>query len=112
MNTLRVKRSGIEKQQTSSRQARTIKPLTIILLGDPAAGKATQAEFLAKHYHLYDFDMGKQLTVIRQKEAKISAVLKRNYDQVKITPSYIAQKILRDTINKVPKSTGILFDGH
>ena len=36
-------------------------PLNIILLGDPAAGKATHGKFLADKYKLYDLDMGREL---------------------------------------------------
>ena len=35
-------------------------PLNIILLGDPAAGKATQSKLLMQKFPLYDLDMGKE----------------------------------------------------
>lgn len=88
------------------------KPINIILLGEPAAGKATQSMRLAKKYKLYDFDMGKELTLLRNKNEKISAVLKKNYDLGKLTPTSIVRKILRDTVSKISLARGILFDGH
>lgn len=87
-------------------------PVTIILLGDPAAGKATQAEKLCREHNLYDFDMGKELTRVRTKDEAISGVLKKNYDKGKLTPTKIVREILKTTIAKIPASRGILFDGH
>jgi adenylate kinase len=87
-------------------------PITIILLGDPAAGKATQAEYLAKEYKLYDFDMGKELTRVRKQNAAISTVLNKNYDKGHLTPTKIVRNILKTTIAKIPSTHGILFDGH
>ncbi len=40
-------------------------PFNLILLGDPGAGKATQAAYFAKKYNMFDFDMGKELTLLR-----------------------------------------------
>ena len=85
------------------------KPLNLILLGDPASGKATQAARLVRKYHFYDFDMGR--------EVKKPAVRAR-YDYAGITahgnltPTAIVREILRRTIRTVPQRRGILFDGH
>jgi adenylate kinase len=87
-------------------------PFTIVLLGDPAAGKATQAEYLSKQYNLYDFDMGKELAKLRRRDKEINHNLKTNNDKGKMTPTKIARGILKETIEKVPASKGILFDGH
>ena len=90
-----------------------LKPVyNIILLGDPAAGKATQAAFLVKKYNLFDFDMGKELSRLRSKDKQIDSLLKTNNDKGKLTPTAVVRKILRDTIAKIPSSSGILFDGH
>ena len=88
------------------------KPLTIVLIGDPAAGKATQAAFLAKQYHLYDFDMGKEINVRRAKDKKFDALLKKNTDKGRLTPANEVKQILKQVISGAPKSKGILFDGH
>ena len=87
-------------------------PVNIILLGDPAAGKATQAAYLAKKYKLYDFDMGQELNNARAKDEKLDAILKRNTDQGKLTPTKICRDILRNVVSSVPVNQGILFDGH
>lgn len=98
--------------RTAQLQQAASLPINIILLGDPAAGKATQSEFLVKKYKLYDFDMGKELTALRIKNQSADAVLKNNYDKGKLTPTKIVREILRSTIQNVPATQGILFDGH
>jgi len=87
-------------------------PFNLILLGDPAAGKATQAAFLAKKYKLFDFDMGKEIAHLRTLDKHVDLLLKDYQDKGKLTPTRIARKILRGTITAVPKKQGILFDGH
>lgn len=88
------------------------KPINIILLGDPAAGKATQSEFLVKNFHLYDFDMGKELRKLKRADAGFNKDLKHTYDKGKLTQTKFVRTILKSTVVGVPKSKGILFDGH
>jgi adenylate kinase len=90
----------------------TIKPFNIILLGDPAAGKATQAAFLVKKYKLYDFDMGKELSHRREKDSHLNKVLQGKTDKGHLTPTAFVRAILREMVTSIPKSKGILFDGH
>src|SRR3989344_4844417 len=86
--------------------------LNIILLGEPASGKATQAKFLAKKYNLFDFDMGRELRLARKKDKRIDRSLKRTTDHGKLTPTSIVRQILKERIFKTKKNKGILFDGH
>lgn len=89
------------------------KPIyNIVLLGDPAAGKATQAVRLVKKYKLFDFDMGRELSSLRSRDKQINTLLQKNNDQGKLTPTSVVRKILKDTISGIPSSSGILFDGH
>ncbi len=87
-------------------------PLNIILLGDPAAGKATQAKLLAKKYKLHDFDMGKELTRRRKVDKSLDRLLRVYNDNGKLTPTAVVRQILDQVIHKTPTQTGILFDGH
>lgn len=96
----------------SSRVKTDDRPINVILLGDPAAGKATQSELLVKRYKLLDFDMGKELTRLRKKNKKIDSVLSDSSDKGNLTPTKIVRKILIETVGNVPSSIGILFDGH
>ena len=86
-------------------------PLNIILLGDPAAGKATHAKYLCRRFKLYDLDMGKELRKIRNSKFEIRKILGKTLDKGKLTPTQIVRKILHDKIHSIPKTRGILFDG-
>jgi adenylate kinase len=87
-------------------------PINIILLGDPAAGKATQAALLLKKYHLFDFDMGQELRKLRRRNASLDKALSRTTDHGKLTPTQFVRQIDHDRIIGTPASKGILFDGH
>lgn len=80
----------------------------IILLGDPASGKGTQALRLVKKYGLYDLDMGRELRkpAIRKKfdYARTTAI-------GKLTPTAVVRDIFTEIICKVPPTQGILFNG-
>ncbi|MBI5530154.1 MAG: nucleoside monophosphate kinase [Candidatus Doudnabacteria bacterium] len=90
----------------------TKQPLNIILLGDPASGKATHGAFIAKKYKMYDLDMGRELRSISK-----NPVLRKKYrldetlEKGKLTPTKIVRQILQDSIAAVPKSQGLLLNG-
>lgn len=91
---------------------KTSQPLNIILLGDPAAGKATHGKFLAKKYHLYDLDMGRELRALEhdpklRKKYKLGKTL----DSGKLTPTELVRKLLYDRIQATSAGQGILFNG-
>lgn len=84
------------------------KPVNLIILGDPASGKATQAAHFAKKYGLHDLDMGKEVMKpamrARHDYAKTTA-------KGKLTPTGVVRGIFVRTFKTVPKQKGILFDG-
>ena len=83
-------------------------PFNVILLGDPAAGKATQSAWIAKRYHMIDLDMGRELRKPANRKkfdyAKLTA-------KGKLTPTRIVRDLLSEKIVAAPASRGILFDG-
>ncbi len=83
-------------------------PFNIILLGDPASGKGTQASRLAMEYGLYDLDMGKQL---RKPSIRKLFDYSKTTAMGKLTPTVIVREIFTDVIHKVPARKGILFNG-
>ena len=89
-----------------------LQPLNIILLGDPAAGKATHGAFLAKKFRLYDLDMGRELRALEH-----NSILRKKYrldktlDSGKLTPTELVRNLFHDRIHATPKNQGILFDG-
>lgn len=87
-------------------------PLNIILLGDPAAGKATHGAFLAKKYNLYDLDMGRELRALEHNpKLRKKYRLDKTLDSGKLTPTELVRRLLRDQIHSIKKSRGILFNG-
>lgn len=89
-----------------------VNPLNVFLLGDPAAGKATQAEWLAKRFRLYDLDMGRELRLLKARDPKVRKLLERTYDKGKTTQTDLVRSIFKKRISDVPKRQGILFDGN
>jgi adenylate kinase len=87
------------------------KPFNLILLGDPAAGKATQAAMLVKKFGLYDFDMGNEQVLLRQKNKKVDREMKTTTDKGHLTPTWICRFIQQEMFTKVPAAQGILYDG-
>jgi adenylate kinase family enzyme len=86
--------------------------LNIILLGDPAAGKATHGAFLAKKYGLYDLDMGRELRSLEHnKILRKKYRLEKTLDSGKLTPTELVRNLLHDRIIATPKKQGILFNG-
>jgi adenylate kinase len=86
--------------------------LNIILLGDPAAGKATQAAFLIKKYPLFDLDMGKELRKLQATDQKVKKLLEKTYDRGHTTQTVLVRKIFKEKIFSAPKHKSILFDGN
>ena len=87
-------------------------PLNIILLGDPAAGKATHGAFLAKKFRLYDLDMGRELRSLEHNhKLRKKYRLNETLDSGKLTPTALVRNLLHDKIHGSPKHRGILFDG-
>jgi len=83
-------------------------PFNVILLGDPASGKATQSRRLVKKYHLYNLDMGKEVR---------KPAVKARYDYTgttgvgHLTPTTIVRDIFKKIIFDAAPGQGILFNG-
>jgi adenylate kinase len=93
---------------TAAHASQKKKPFNLILLGNPASGKGTQAVRLTKKYHFFDLDMGREIrkpTVRAQfNYAKTTAV-------GHLTPTAIVRGIFQEVIRAVPSEKGILFNG-
>jgi adenylate kinase len=84
------------------------KPFNLILLGDPAAGKATQVALIVKRYGMFDFDMGHEL---RRPSVRKTFDYDRSTAKGKLTPTKIVRAIICDKVARTDPSRGILFDG-
>ena len=85
------------------------KALNLILLGDPASGKGTQAKRLVKKYRFYDLDMGRE---VRKPAALREYDYRRTTAMGKLTPTKVVRNIFMRVIRRTPKSKGILFNGN
>ncbi len=86
--------------------------LNLVLLGDVGAGKATQSAYFAKKYGLFDFDMGRELTLLRDKDKRVENAQRKTADRGILTPTSIVRDINRKVITSISSNKGILFDGH
>jgi adenylate kinase len=83
----------------------------LIFLGDPAAGKATQAAaLLARYPLLQEFDFGNWLRGLSPREAKkvrFEYTMKGN-----LTPTQFARAKFKEVIFTTPKDRGVFFNGN
>jgi adenylate kinase len=84
------------------------KPFNLILLGDPASGKGTQAARLTKQYHFFDLDMGREL---RKPAVRAQFNYAKTTAVGHLTPTAIVRGIFKEVIGAVPSDKGILFNG-
>jgi adenylate kinase family enzyme len=88
-------------------------PPNIILLGDPASGKSTHSRGLARRYGFTVFGMGEELRKI-ERDPRIERTyhLRAMLAKGALAPTRLARRIIRDKMRSIPRSKGILFDGH
>ena len=84
------------------------KPFNLILLGDPAAGKATQAAWIVKKYGMRDLDMGHE---VRRPSVRKLFDYAHSTAAGKLTPTDIVRDIFEKEIARTSPAKGILFDG-
>ena len=109
---LKIKKRVIFGSNQKKKQSPKNTPLNIFLLGDPAAGKATQAQMLIGKYPLQDLDMGKELRILQTQDSKVRKLLAKTYDKGHVTQTKLVRKIFQKKIFSAPKTKGILFDGN
>ncbi len=84
----------------------------LILLGDPTAGKATQAVRLLKEYSfLQEFDLGawlRSLKTDKVEEQRIKMITGKGI----LVPTQFARAKFKEVIFSTPPSKGIFFDGN
>jgi adenylate kinase len=94
--------------KSASHASQKQKPFNLILLGNPASGKGTQAVRLVKKYHFFDLDMGREIR---------KPTIRAQFDYAKttavghLTPTAIVRGIFKEVIGAVPGNRGILFNG-
>ncbi len=84
------------------------KPFNLILLGDPASGKATQAARLSKRHGMRDLDMGRE---VRRPSVRKKFDYARTTAIGHLTPTGVVREIFHHVIRTTPARKGILFNG-
>lgn len=85
-------------------------PITLVLLGDIAAGKGTQAKLLVRRFRLKLIETGAFTRKYWTGSSKVSRRLEKT-KLGKLTPSDIIKKFLASTLAKLPRGQSVLLDG-
>jgi adenylate kinase len=84
----------------------------LILLGDPTAGKDTQAGILMKKYSLKPVESGKYWRAMAKKNNAEGRWLRQTMSLGGPTPVPLMKKFLIDQIAKAPKDKDLIFVGN
>ena len=84
----------------------------IVILGPQGSGKGTQAKILVKKFQMHHLEMGGILRRIASKKTTLAIKVNRiiNIDG-RLLPSKFVIDILKQELDKLPTSRGVLFDG-
>lgn len=85
---------------------------TMVILGPQGSGKGTQAEILARRFHLHHIDMGQLLRrFVRSRHPQAARVRQIMNEGRGLVPSSLVIQILHQAVRRIPASQGLLFDG-
>lgn len=89
------------------------KIFNLILLGDPSAGKATQAKRILKKYpRLQEFDFGGWLRSLKGARARNAFKVGETSGKGMLTPTNLARAKFKEVIFHTPKTRGVFFNGN
>jgi len=83
----------------------------LIILGDPTAGKDTQAALLSKKYAFKAVESGKHWRAMAKKKNLEGAWLRRTMSLGHPTPVILMKKFLNKNLANVPKNKDLIFVG-
>lgn len=83
----------------------------LVLLGDPTAGKDTQAKILQKKYSLQPVESGKYWRDLARKNNKQGKILRQTMSLGHPTPVRMMKKFLIQTLKNAPKNKNLIFVG-
>ncbi len=82
----------------------------LVILGDSASGKDTQAEILQKKYDLYPVASGIYFRKLL-KNPKYKAILEKTYSKGLPSPTQLVIDLLKESFRKVKRNQNFLFIG-
>ena len=92
--------------------ARTAKPLNIILLGPPGAGKGTQAEHLVRERGMVQISTGDMLRAAVRAGTEIGRLADEIMKAGKLFPDDLMSQILGARLDEPDTRNGVIFDGY
>lgn len=84
----------------------------LVLLGDPAAGKDTQAALLRKQYILKPVESGKHWRKVAARNDAIGRMLKKTFSLGKPTPVKLMKEFLQAQLKRLPRNQDLIFIGN
>jgi adenylate kinase len=92
--------------------ASTAKPLNIILLGPPGAGKGTQAERLMRERGMVQLSTGDMLRAAVKAGTEIGRMADEIMKAGKLFPDDLMSQILGARLDEPDTANGVIFDGY
>ncbi len=86
--------------------------MNIILLGPPGAGKGTQAAFLAETYGMVQLSTGDILRAAVKEGTEVGKMADEIMKSGKFFPDELMAQVLGEHMDKLPQTSGIIFDGY
>ena len=84
----------------------------LILLGDPTAGKDTQAALLMKQYLMKPVESGKHWAKLAARRDKIGKMLAKTFRLGKPAPVNLMKKFLQNQLSHLPANKDLIFIGN
>lgn len=91
---------------------KTLLPFHVVLLGQIASGKDTQAEILAEKFAFSLVESGKYWRILAKSKTPEGEMLRKTTEKGLPAPVVLMKKFLVDHISKVPKNKKLLFVGN
>lgn len=89
-----------------------MKKINLVILGPQGSGKGTQAEILAKKYHLACLGAGDLIRDFILKKTKEAKRIKKLYDKGQLIPDPLVKELFKRALSKIGKKKGLIFEGY